>query len=305
MVTYGMNMLLWTTDTCGDAFLPLFGRLRKMGFDAVEIPIFDTNVEKFAALGKELDRLGLARTAVTVISGDNSVISPDPAVRAKGVAHLKAAIDCCKAAGATKLVGPIYGPLGVFSGQGPTKDEWAWSVGCMREAAEYGRQKGVVLVAEFLNRFEIYLLNCAADAARFAREVNHPNFRMMYDTFHANIEEKDIAAAVDSCKDVLVHVHISENDRSTPGKGQVKWKETFDALRKAKFQGSLVIEAFGLALPALAAATKIWRRMFGDEETLAREGLAFMKKMWEGGGAAGKKAAPAKRAPAKKKGRRK
>jgi D-psicose/D-tagatose/L-ribulose 3-epimerase len=303
MVTYGMNMLLWTTDTTGDGFLPLFGRLKKMGFDSVEIPIFDTNVDKFAALGRELDKLGLARTAVTVISGDNSVISPDPAVRAKGVAHLKAAIDCANAAGATRIVGPIYGPLGVFSGAGPTKDEWNWSVACMKEAAEYAKGKGVTLVAEFLNRFEIYLLNCAADAARFARDVNHPNFKMMYDTFHANIEEKDIASAVDACKDVLVHVHISENDRSTPGKGQVKWKETFDALKKAKYEGALVIEAFGLSLPALAAATKIWRRMFGDEETLAREGLAFMKKMW--GGGAAKKAAKRAAKPAKKKARRK
>jgi len=297
MVTYGMNMLLWTTDVTGDSFLPLFGRLKKMGFDSVEIPIFDTQVHKFVAVGKELDRIGLARTAVTVISGDNSVISPDAAVRAKGVAHLKAAIDCAQAAGATKIVGPIYGPLGLFSGQGPTKDEWNWSVACMKEAAEYAKGRGVVLVAEFLNRFEIYLLNCAADAARFAREVNHPNFKMMYDTFHANIEEKDIAKAVDSCKDVLAHVHISENDRSTPGLGQVKWAETFTALKKAKYDGALVIEAFGLSLPALAAATKIWRRMFKDEELLAKEGLAFMKKMW-GAGAAAKKAAPKK--PAKK-----
>ena len=65
-----------------------------------------------------------------------------------------------------------------------------------------------------------YLLNTHADAARFAREVDHPNCRVMYDTFHANIEEKDIAQAIRDCSDVLVHVHISENDRSTPGEGK-------------------------------------------------------------------------------------
>jgi D-psicose/D-tagatose/L-ribulose 3-epimerase len=284
-----MNMLLWTTDTTGDDFLPLFGRLKKMGFDSVEIPIFDTNVQKFAKLGQQLSGLGLARTSVTVISQEGNLVSPEPAVRAKGVAHLKSAIDCAQALGATHIVGPIYAALGVFSGAPPTKDEWSRSVECLREASEYAKKANITLVAEFLNRFEIYLLNCAADAARFAREVNHPNFKMMYDTFHANIEEKDIAKAVDSCKDVLVHVHVSENDRSTPGKGQVKWQETFDALRKVKFKGSLTIEAFGQKLPALAAATKIWRRMFEDEEKLAKEGLAFMKKMWEGGAAPAKK----------------
>jgi D-psicose/D-tagatose/L-ribulose 3-epimerase len=100
----------------------------------------------------------------------------------------------------------------------------------------------------------------------------------MYDTFHANIEEKSITAALQSCKDVMAHVHISENDRSTPGKGQINWEETFDALKKIKYDGWLTIEAFGLSLPKLAAATKIWRRMFDTEEKLASDGLKFMKR---------------------------
>ncbi len=286
---YGMNMLLWTTDATGDEFLPLFGRLKKMGFDSVEIPIFEANVPKFAALGRKLEDMGLVRTAVTINAAEGNFLSADAAVRARGVDQLKAAIDCAQAVGARLLVGPIYAALGVFSGAPPTKDEWSRSVECLRAAAEHAKPAGVTLVAEFLNRFEIYLLNCAADAARFVKDVGHPNFRMMYDTFHANIEEKDVARAVAGCKDVLAHVHVSENDRSTPGKGQVKWQETFDALRKAKYKGSLTIEAFGQKLPALAAATKIWRRMFEDEEKLAKEGLAFMKRMWEGGSASGKR----------------
>jgi D-psicose/D-tagatose/L-ribulose 3-epimerase len=76
----------------------------------------------------------------------------------------------------------------------------------------------------------------------------------------------------------LCHVHISENDRSTPGKGLVRWKENFDTLKEVGYDGWLVIEAFGLALPELAAATKIWRRMYDSEEQLSRDGLAFMKK---------------------------
>ncbi len=79
----------------------------------------------------------------------------------------------------------------------------------------------------------------------------------------------------------ITHVHVSESDRSTPGKGQVRWSETFDALRQKGYEGWLTIEAFGQALPSLAAATRIWRRMFEDEEELAREGLRFMKAEWE------------------------
>jgi D-psicose/D-tagatose/L-ribulose 3-epimerase len=131
---------------------------------------------------------------------------------------------------------------------------------------------------ECLNRFETYLLNTHADSARFAREVNHPNCKVMYDTFHANIEEKNVPQAIRDCADVLCHVHISENDRSTPGAGLVRWAENWDTLKAVNYDGWLMIEAFGLALPELAAATKIWRRMFESEEQLARDGLAFMKR---------------------------
>jgi D-psicose/D-tagatose/L-ribulose 3-epimerase len=79
---------------------------------------------------------------------------------------------------------------------------------------------------------------------------------------------------------MTVHVHISENDRSTPGRGQVAWNETFDTLKEVKFDGWMTVEAFGLSLPALAAATKIWRRMFDSEEQLARDSLTFMKSQW-------------------------
>jgi D-psicose/D-tagatose/L-ribulose 3-epimerase len=99
----------------------------------------------------------------------------------------------------------------------------------------------------------------------------------MYDTFHSNIEEKSIPAALQACKDKLIHIHISENDRSTPGAGNIRWRENFQAIKDIGYDGWLVIEAFGLALPELAAATRIWRRMFDNELQLAREGLAFIK----------------------------
>jgi D-psicose/D-tagatose/L-ribulose 3-epimerase len=280
-MNYGMNMLLWTDDCTGPKFPPIFERLKGMGFDSVEIPILNVDARKLAAVAKSLDGLGLIRTGATCLTPERNLIGEDRKQRAAGVGHLKSVIDACHAMKIRMLVGPIYAALGVFSGRGPTKQEWAWAVEGLREAAEHARQADVTLVAEYLNRFEIYLLNCAADAARLVKDVDHPNFRMMYDTFHANIEEKNITEALESCKDVMVHVHVSENDRSTPGKGGVHWKETWAGLKKIHYGGMLVIEAFGQGLPGLAAATKIWRRMFEDEEKLAREGLEFMKRSWE------------------------
>jgi len=278
---YGMNMLLWTADATGEKFLSLFERLKKMGFDSVEIPIMAPDVKKCAELGKRLENIGLMRTALTVLTSETNLIGADKKQRRAGVAHLKDVSECCQALGSNLLVGPIYAALGVFTGRGPTKDEWGWAAEGLREAAEGAKKFGVTLAAEYLNRFEIYLLNCSADAARMVKDVNHANFRMMYDTFHANIEEKDITEALSGCAEVLIHVHVSENDRSTPGKGAVNWKETFAALKTIQYKGSLTIEAFGPALPELAAATKIWRRMFEDEEQLAKDGLVFMKLQWE------------------------
>ncbi|HND50828.1 MAG TPA: sugar phosphate isomerase/epimerase [Pirellulaceae bacterium] len=272
---FGMNLLLWT-GALHDGMLPVLEMLKNLGYDGVELPIFDTSLN-YAEWGRRLDNLGLARTAVTVRGVDDNPISPDAAVRAKGVEATKKVLDCCAAVGATTLVGPYHSALGHFSGKGPTADEWKWGVESMRQVAEHAGSAHVTLGVECLNRFETYLLNTHADSAKFAREVNHPNCRVMYDTFHSNIEEKSIGQAIHACADVLCHVHISENDRSTPGRGNVRWEENFDALREINYNGWLMVEAFGLALPELAAATKIWRRMFESEEQLSRDALSFMR----------------------------
>ena len=273
---FGMNLLLWSGDL-NDDLMPVLQSLKQMGYDGVEFPLFEADVDQCAEWGKRFDDLGLERTAVTVRGEEDNPISPDAAVRAKGVANTCMALDACQAANATHLVGPYHSALGVFSGAGPTEDEWKWGVESMRAVAEHAEKTGVILGVECLNRFETYLLNSHADAARFAKDVDHPNCRVMYDTFHANIEEKSVADALTACADVLCHVHISENDRSTPGQGGVKWNENFDGLKAIGYNGWMMVEAFGLALPEIAAATKIWRRMYQSEEQLARDALAFMK----------------------------
>lgn len=272
---YGMNLLLWAGQLHDD-LLPVLGTLKRLGYDGVEIPLFNTDLD-YAAWGKRLDDLGLERTAVTVRGVDDNPISPDANVRRKGIDATKKVLDCCAAAGAQTLVGPYHSALGHFTGQGPSCDEWKWGVESMREVAEHAGKVGVMLGVEPLNRFETYLLNSHADGARFVREVGHPSCRVMYDSFHSNIEEKCIGMAIHSCADVLCHVHISENDRGTPGSGNVRWCQNFDALREINYNGWLVVEAFGLALPELVAATKIWRRMYQDETQLARDSIAFMK----------------------------
>ena len=273
---FGMNLLLWTGHL-DESILPVLDRLKSMGYDGVEVPMFELDEKFYADWGKRLEDAGLRRTAVTVRTEADNPISAEAAIRAAGVAANKRALDCCQALGAETVCGPFHSALGIFSGAGPTRDEWKWGVDSMRPVAEHAEKVGVTLAVEALNRFECYFLNCAADAARFVAEVNHPRCRMMYDTFHSNTEEKNIAKAIQAATPYLAHVHISENDRSTPGQGGVKWAENFDALAASGYDGWMVVEAFGLALPSIAAATKIWRRMYDTEEQLARDALAFMR----------------------------
>ena len=273
---FGMNLLLWT-GAMNDDMIPVVASLKEMGYDGVEVLVFEDNIDLYTQWGSRLQEMGLECTAVTVRGEEDNPISSDPAVRALGVENNKRALDNAAAAGAIRLVGPYHSALGVFSGQGPTEDEWKWGVDSMRQVAEHAETVGITLGVEALNRFETYLLNTHADSARFVREVNHPNARMMYDTFHANIEEKDIAQAIRDCHDVCALVHISENDRSTPGSGNVDWDTNFNTLKEVGYDGWMVVEAFGLALPELVAATKIWRRMYESEEQLASDALGFMK----------------------------
>jgi D-psicose/D-tagatose/L-ribulose 3-epimerase len=274
---FGMNLLMWT-DTLTDAMLPLLDELKAIGYDTIEIPCFDLdNLDNYAKWAKRFDALGLARTGTAVRGADQNPASPDPAVRRAGIDANKRNLDCCAAAGCSVMAGPFHSALGQFSGKGPTADEWKWAVDSMREVADHAEKAGVTLGIEYLNRFECYLLNTAADGARFCRDVAMPRCKMMYDTFHAHIEEKSVPGAIRALKDCLCHVHISENDRSTPGAGNVRWDQNFDTLREIGYDGAMVIEAFGLALEKLVPATKIWRKMYQSEKQLAADGLAFMK----------------------------
>ena len=273
---YCMNLLLWT-DTLSKDKLPILDKMKAIGFDAVELPMFDRDVGNAAVWGKALDDLGLSRSGTCAFGPEDHLISDDPKVRQHALESIKQILDCCAAAGCSVMAGHATQALGIFTGQGPTSDEWNWALDGMRKASEHAEKVGVKIALEALNRFECYFLNCMSDAKRFVQEVNHPACGVMYDTFHANIEEKSVRQAILSVKDCLYHVHISESDRSTPGTGMVHWDETFDTIHEIGYDGIMCCEAFGLALPKLTAATKIWRRMYESEDQLAKDVLDFMK----------------------------
>jgi D-psicose/D-tagatose/L-ribulose 3-epimerase len=276
----GFNLLLWTGHVTAEHTAILKG-IKKAGYDTVEIPIFEGTPDYFARLGEQLDKIGLERSIVSVIgpSGKNP-LSPDKAARAAAVDYAKWVVDCTKALGAKTIAGPMHSEIGYFSGYGATAAEIKRGIAFHRKVGDYAARHDVRFALEALNRFECYFLNTMHQLADYLDEVDHPAIRGMYDTFHANIEEKDPVAAIKAIRKHMIHVHISENDRGTPGKGHVPWAATYKALRAAKYDGWLTIEAFGRALPALAAATRVWRDFFPSQESVYLDGIKQMKSGW-------------------------
>jgi D-psicose/D-tagatose/L-ribulose 3-epimerase len=276
----GIN-LLCLSGFIEEQHLPYIRRLKALGYDGVEIPILRGSVAHYQWLGRELDAIGLRRTSTSVVpSLDANPISLDPAIRKAGKDHLDWALDCAIALGAESVGGPFHAPIGHFTGFGPTADELHYGAEAHNALAERASTQGIYLSLEPLNRFETYFLNTMEQARAYIDLVAHPSFRIMYDTFHANIEEPSQASAIATLGGHMGVLHISENDRGIPGRGHIDFAEVFAATRKTGFDGWVTLEAFGAGLPELAAATRVWRPLFPDFETLFAEGITFIRRGW-------------------------
>ena len=269
----GMNLLLWGTEITEELF-PVLEEIKEVGFDGVEVPVFDTQASLWKSWRRKLDELGLDRIAVTINGPDFNQIDPDPSKRKATLDRNKKALECAAELGSTLLTGPFHSALGVFTGKGPQEEELNWCAENMYRLADHARSLGITLGLEYLNRFESYLVSSTNELIALADRVNHPNCQLMFDTFHANIEEKDIVSAIRKMGQRLVHVQLSENDRSTLGKGHVDFKGILNALDEIDYTGMLSIEAFS---PKLTVAN-IWRKMFESESQLMKDSLSYLKK---------------------------
>jgi D-psicose/D-tagatose/L-ribulose 3-epimerase len=277
----GINMLLWATQVTRDHVTQL-KQIKAAGADGVEIPLFEGEVAHFRQLGRILDDLGLERsTAMAMVSPDANPVSDDPKIRQAAADQMRWLIECAAALGAPVICGPMFQTLGVFTGCAPTETEKRRAVAMLQEVAPLAAQAGVTLAVEPLNRFEAHMVNTTADGVALVKRVGHPNVGLLYDTFHANIEETDPVGAIRKHGKWIRHFHCSANHRGIPGQDHVPWLASFRALRAVGYDGWLMIEAFGRALPGLAAATKIWRDLFPSNLAVAKQGIPFIRKTWK------------------------
>jgi D-psicose/D-tagatose/L-ribulose 3-epimerase len=273
----GFNVLAWTAGMSDD-LMPILDRLKNIGYDGAEFFVGAPDEPAYARIGNHCRNIGLEVTAVTVVSPDANPIHESAAVRAKGLDRIKWSIDRSHELGAQVLCGPFHSAHAHFAAHPALDEEYARAAEILHAAGEYAAQANIVLTPEALNRFECYLCNTMEQLKRLITAVNHPNVRAMFDTHHANIEEKKYDAALRTIAPLLSHVHISENDRGTPGDGHVPWDDAFASFAAIGYQGWFTIEAFSRNDPDFANAINVWRE-YNDPWHIAENGLQFIKSM--------------------------
>jgi D-psicose/D-tagatose/L-ribulose 3-epimerase len=263
----GVNTLLWTAGFT-EAHLPLIAKAKALGMDGIELATFDFASFPAAAARRELAAQGMPAILCSALVAGMSLATDDAALRARTVDFLQAGVRTTAEAGLSLFIGPFCSAVGFLPGRRRTDDEWARCVDGLHSLGEYAAGFGVRVAVEPLNRFETFFLNTAADALRLCEQVAHPNIGVLYDTFHANIEEKNQAAAIRLLGKHIFHVHTCENDRGVPGSGPIDWPGVVAALRDIGYNDWLVIESFGPGIKEIAAAACIWRDLAASPDDI-------------------------------------
>lgn len=274
---FGVNTFIWSAAF--DGAIPL-AAIREAGIDGIEVPVFSAGDLDKTALRQALRDNGFGCTFCSVNPPGMNPIGEDAGVRSKTVEHWKDIIRTAAEVGAEIIAGPTYAPVGYLPGRRRNADEWRWGVDFHRALGDALDEAQVEIAIEPLNRFETYFLNTVADAVRFVEEIDHPRIGLLIDTFHSNIEEKNVANAYRAAAKHLKHVHTCENDRGIPGTGHIDWAGVFDALREIGYDRWLTIESFNANIPELSAATAIWRDLAPKTDDIAFVGTANLKQAW-------------------------
>lgn len=273
----GFNVLAWSA-VVSENLLPILDRLKEIGYDGVEFLIGSPDEAAYRTVGQHAQDIGLEVTAVFVLNAEENIIAPSATVRQQGLDRLRWAIDRAKDLNANLMCGPFHSAFATFAQHAPQEQEYDWSAEALHAAGDYAAQANVLLTPEALNRFECYLCNTMEQLKHLITKVDHPQVQAMFDTHHANIEEKKIDGALQTIAPQLRHVHISENDRGTPGDGHLPWDETFATLAAMNYSGWLTIEGFTRNDPDFANAINVWRE-FAQPWHMAERGLAFIQEM--------------------------
>jgi D-psicose/D-tagatose/L-ribulose 3-epimerase len=278
-VKFGVNTQTWVGGFAPKDY-PLIEKAAKIGFDFIELSYGENETVFDPVIVKQmLEDKGLGVVLCGYIAADRDITSTAPSVRATGIEYFRNAAKTASTIGARLFAGPLYAEIfrGRWLPAEERKAEWNRSVKAMKECAKICGDHGVTIALEPLNRFETDFLNTAYDTARYLEEVDSPHVKVLLDTFHMNMEEKNFAAAIKMVGKHLAHFHANGVDRGTPGADHVPWPEVAGALRAVDYSGGLAIEGFAPYDVGLVNGGKIWRPVAESQDRLASDGLKFLK----------------------------
>ena len=273
----GISTWVWTSPATTEALDTLIPHIASLGYDVVEIPIETVAQFDVGRVRAVADEAGIALSVCAVIVGGRDLLLADEVDA--GLAYLEWCIDAAQQLGSPVVAGPFYSAVGrcwLATAEEREHDLDALAR-VLKQLGDYASARGVTLGVETLNRFETSFLNTTAQALELIARVNHPAVGLCLDLFHLGIEEKHLGAALRAAAPHLVHVQVAENDRGTPGTGQLDWAGVAGALREIGYDGRVVIETFSDRVEAIARAAAIWRPLAPDSDTLASEGLSFLR----------------------------
>jgi D-psicose/D-tagatose/L-ribulose 3-epimerase len=274
----GVSAFGWSS-TFDESHFHILPALRAHGLEAFEVPIFKPADVPAAAIRHALEANDLTATVCCILPVGINPISPDASVRQQAGEHLRECVETAAELGARLLGGPMYAPIGYLPGRRRTDDEWSWAVEAFQQLGETLDRHDMTLALEPVNFGETFFLTTAADTASFCQAVGNPRIGVLVDTFHANIEEKDIAASCAELGPLLRHIHASENDRGVPGTGHVDFPALLRTLSDTGYDGFLIIEGLGRLTPGTRSPIFQWRRPREDGDQIAFEGVRYLSQL--------------------------
>lgn len=282
MIKFGVSTFVWVSPFSTNSF-DLVYKAKEMGYDILEVAVEDKNIIDWGKLKSVVKDAGITVTISGAFGVDRDISSTDSEIRKQGLNYI---IDCVKIAEYMEspiFTGPVYSAVGKtrYVSSEQKKQERMWCIENLLEVGKIAADHNIIIGVEPLNRFETDMVNTAEQALSIVNEVSSSHIKISLDTFHCNIEEKNIADTIREIgKDKLCHVQANENDRGTPGTGSLDWRGIKKALTDIGYDGAIVIETFGSPSKELAKAASIWRPLANSADELAVEGIAFYKELF-------------------------
>ena len=278
---FGASTFVWASPFGSDT-LDLIDKVKAFGFDLIEICVERPETIDADLIRGRLAAVDLKALVCGAFGPDRDMSAEDAAVRENAAAYLRTCVDIAHALGSPTVSGPMYAGVGATnmrSSEG-RRAQWDRAAATLRPVADYAAGLGVRLALEPLNRFETDLINTVEQALRFLDDLGRTNVGLLVDTFHMNIEEKDIPAAIRRAGSRIFEFHACANDRGTPGEDHLPWAAIAAALAEVSYKGPVVIEAFTPAIKEIARAVSLWRPLAESQDALASNGLAHLRRVF-------------------------